>query len=165
MIALQEVHGGIEEFETMLPHISRDFHVVCSKGPNPATGGVAFLVHKTLTECGDQITMDEFAPGRVVRVQVRGKKRLLIGWSVHNHDLSNQQLNKIEKKMKEDYDMEHEGCRAVVWIGGDWNFRDEGDEVFDPSGARKCDKQEGPRPGQKASTPPSRSTSTLAQRT
>ena len=150
IVALQETHGGKEDFETSLPHIARDFHVCCSRGPNPATGGVAFLIHKSLTESGDEILTDEFAEGRVVRVQVRGKRRLLIGWSVHNHGLTQAQLNRIEKKMKEDYGRERDGCRAVVWIGGDWNFRASGEEVFDPAGARKNDKHEGPRPGQKS---------------
>ena len=149
-MALQETHGGIEDFETWLPHIAKDFHIRCSRGPSPATGGVAFLIHKSLTENGDDITIDEFAPGRVIRVQVRGERRLLVGWSVHNFDLSKAQLNRIEKKMKEDYDLEHDGCRAVVWIGGDWNFRADGEEVFDPAGERKVDRNEGPRPGQKS---------------
>ena len=79
IIALQEIHGGKEEFETLLPHIAKDFHIRCSRGPSPATGGVAFLIHRSLTESGDEINVDEFAQGRVIRVQVRGKRRLLVG--------------------------------------------------------------------------------------
>ena len=57
LIALQEIHGGKEDFDVLLPKISKEFHVRCSRGPNAATGGVAFLIRKSLTEEETKLTL------------------------------------------------------------------------------------------------------------
>ena len=66
IMALQEIHGGKEDFDTLPPQIAKDFNVYCSRGPSAATGGVAFLIHKSITEDGDEVNVDEFALGRVI---------------------------------------------------------------------------------------------------
>ncbi len=44
VVALQEIHGGLEDFEIACPQTGSNFHVCCSRGPSVAAGGVAVLI-------------------------------------------------------------------------------------------------------------------------
>ena len=124
IIALQEVHGTLEEMKKLFYRDSQDFHIIYSPSTSRAVGGVVTMIRKSIAPSLAAIQESSPIPGRVQRIVFKndtGQQNIV--YNVHNYGLTKVQAKLIASEMEKDIaDAHGDPMNHTMWILGDWNF-------------------------------------------
>eukprot|EP00959_Pyramimonas_sp_CCMP1952_P235586 4923573-Pyramimonas_sp.AAC.1 len=106
IVALQEVHGTMEELKAQL-YLRRMDVAILASTPEHAAGGVAFIIPEMTQEQveegveNERIRHSGITPGRAQRVAIKARGNqdrsdtMLVCYNVHNFGLSSAQVNQL----------------------------------------------------------------------
>ena len=116
------------------------FRIFASSCPNAAAGGVAILVRKASVGEGVAISEETHIPGRLLPLKVKMGEAICMISVLHNFAITVAQtrpfcllLEDINARSRAD------PGNAMAILGGDFNFRDEGEVRHDLRG-RPCNE-------------------------
>ena len=128
----QETHANESELRIAFPQLATLCHITVAEGPNSATGGVASFIKKVWA--GDDATVSSRAmvPGRVLRSVVERTGSRCILWNIHNFGLSAVAMELVAGELGADSALaEADPLHVTIIVGGDFNYREDGEEEFD----------------------------------
>ncbi len=114
-----------------VPQLCGLFRVFASAGPSRATGGAATLVRKAWA--GDDAVVESTdVQGRILLTVVNSATATLHLWSVRNSNLTTDEMCLIDRLIKGDRLLAAVAPTSMLtYVGGNVDFKDEGDETFD----------------------------------
>ena len=131
IVAIQEVHGTPEKVSRMLFPLRKDFLIVHSFTPNADDnpgykedqGSVITLVPMVPNISANMFEKMEVVPGRVLRVSVVLGSYHWYHWNIHNHGLTQDQVNQVTDLIDADASSVRANPKEYFLIVcGDFNF-------------------------------------------
>jgi len=125
-LALQEVRGSVPELEAILRPLAGKRAIFASLVPGSAAGGVVTILPACPSTCGS-LRAVPVVPGRVLRTTWTDGPKQWIHWNVHNYDLSDPDLRRVESLFRRDT-LAAAAAPALVSLvaAGDRNFPHDG---------------------------------------